>query len=59
MLSRSLKRLATECPEGTLKGVDGGRAVKHRLLEICRAAQSLTPANPQRLWGTVIASGWG
>ena len=49
VLSRSLKRLAAECQEGSLKVVEGGRAVKHRLLEICRAAQSLTPANPQRL----------
>ena len=29
--------------------VDHGRAVKHRLLEICRAAKSLTPADQQRL----------
>jgi len=49
VLSRSLKRLATECQEGTLKVVDRGRAVKHRLLEICRAAKSLTPAHQQRL----------
>ena len=49
VLSRSLKRLASECQEGTLKVVERGRAVKHRLLEICRAAKSLTPANQQRL----------
>src|SRR5215831_14384387 len=49
VLSRSLKRWAAECEAGTLKVVDRGRAVKHRLLEICRAAKSLTQANPQRL----------
>jgi transposase, IS5 family len=49
VLSRGLKRLAAECQEGALKGVDHGRAVKHRLLEICRAAKSLTQANQQRL----------
>jgi IS5 family transposase len=49
VLSRGLKRLAAECQEGALKVVDHGRAVKHRLLEICRAAKSLTQANQQRL----------
>jgi len=52
VLSRSLKRLAAECKEGALEVVDHGRAVKHRLLEICRAAKSLTPANRQRLEGS-------
>jgi hypothetical protein len=49
VLSRSLERLAAQCPEGTLKVVDRRRAVKHRLLEICRAAMSFTQANHQRL----------
>jgi transposase, IS5 family len=49
VLSRSLKRLAAKCQEGTLKVVDHGRAVKHRLLEICRAAKSLSQAGQQRL----------
>jgi transposase, IS5 family len=49
VLGRSLKRIATECKGKALEGVDHGRAVKHRLLEICRAAKSLTPANQQRL----------
>jgi len=49
VLSRSLKRLANECQEGALEVVDHGRAVKRRLLEICRAAKSLTPANQRRL----------
>jgi transposase, IS5 family len=48
VLGRSLKRIATECKGKALEVVDHGRAVKHRLLEICRAAQGLTPANPQR-----------
>ncbi len=49
VLGRSLKRIAAECKGGTLEVVDHGRAVKRRLLEICRAAKSLTPANQQRL----------
>ena len=49
VLSRSLKRIATECKGQALEVVDHGRAVKRRLLEICRAAKSLTPANQQRL----------
>ena len=49
VLSRSLQRIAAECKGRGLKVVDHGRAVKHRLLEICRAAKSLTPANQQRL----------
>jgi transposase, IS5 family len=49
VLSRSLKRIATECKGRALEVVDHGRAVKRRLLEISRAAKSLTPANQQRL----------
>lgn len=49
VLSRSLKRIAAECKGRALEVVDHGRAVKHRLLEICRAAKSLTEANQQRL----------
>jgi len=52
VLSRSLKRIATECKGKALEVVDHGRAVKHRLLEICRAAKCLTPANQQRLKGS-------
>jgi IS5 family transposase len=51
VLSRSLKRIASECKGKGLEVVDHGRAVKHRLLEICRAAKCLTPANQQRLRG--------
>ena len=42
VLSRSLKRIATECQSGACEVVNHGRAVKHRLLEISRAAKSLT-----------------
>jgi transposase, IS5 family len=49
VLSRSLKRIAAECKGRALEVVDHGRAVKHRLLEICPAAKSLTPANQRRL----------
>jgi len=52
VLSRSLKRIAAECKSMALEVVDHGRAVKHRLLEICRAAKSLTEANRQRLEGS-------
>src|SRR5216684_3381573 len=49
VLSRSLQRIADECKSGALEVVDHGRAVKHRLLEISRAAKSLTEANQQRM----------
>ncbi len=49
VLSRSLVRIAAECKEGALDVVNHGRAVKHRLLEIRRAAKSLTEANQQRM----------
>jgi IS5 family transposase len=49
VLSRSLKRIAAEGKGGVLEVVDHGRAVKHRLLEIRRAAKSLTQAGQQRL----------
>jgi IS5 family transposase len=49
VLSRSLQRIADECKTGALEVVDHGRAVKHRLLEISRAAKSLTEANQQRM----------
>jgi transposase, IS5 family len=49
VLSRSLKHIAAECKGRALEVVDHGRAVKRRLLEICRAAKSLTPVNQQRL----------
>jgi len=49
VLSRSLERIADECKTGALEVVDHGRAVKHRLLEISRAAKSLTEANQTRM----------
>ena len=49
VLSRSLQRIADECKTGAVEVVDHARAVKHRLLEISRAAKCLTPANQQRM----------
>ena len=49
VLSRSLERIADECKTGTLEVVHHARAVKHRLLEISRAAKSLTQANQKRM----------
>jgi transposase, IS5 family len=49
VLSRSLQRIASECKSGALEVVDHGRTVKHRLLEISRAAKSLTEANQERM----------
>jgi transposase, IS5 family len=49
VLSRSLQRIAAECKDGALEAVDHGRAVKHRLLEISRAAKCLTKTNQERM----------
>src|SRR5260370_5725619 len=49
VLSRSLQRIATECKNGALEVVHHGRAIKHRLLEISRAAKCLTATNQQRM----------
>ena len=49
VLTRGLVRIAAECRRGAVDVVDHGRAVKHRLLEISRAAKSLTAASRQRL----------
>jgi IS5 family transposase len=49
VLSRSLQGIAAECKNGALEVVDHGRAVKHRLLEISRAAKCLTEVNQQRM----------
>src|SRR5437660_1468698 len=49
VLSRSLQRIADECKSGAVEVVDHARAVKHRLLEISRAAKSLTEANQKRM----------
>jgi len=49
VLTRGLGRIAAECRRGAVDVVNHGRAVKHRLLEISRAAKSLTTAGQQRL----------
>jgi transposase, IS5 family len=49
VLSRSLQRIARDCKYGTVEVVHHARAVKHRLLEISRAAKCLTEANQQRM----------
>jgi IS5 family transposase len=42
VLTRSLKRIAKGCQGARLEVVDHARAAKRRVLEICRAAKSLT-----------------
>ena len=49
VLSRGLQRIADECKKGALEVVHHGRSVKRRLLEINRAAKSLTEANQERM----------
>ena len=49
VLTRSLGRIAGECQRGVLAVVNHARGVKHRLLEISRAAKSLTEASRERL----------
>ena len=49
VLTRGLGRIAAECTRGAVDVVNHGRAVKHRLLEISRAAKSLTNAGRQRM----------
>ncbi|MGA8442576.1 MAG: hypothetical protein WB762_34090 [Candidatus Sulfotelmatobacter sp.] len=49
VLSRSLERIAVECKQGAVEAVHHARAVKHRLLEISRAAKCLTQANQPRM----------
>jgi transposase, IS5 family len=49
VLSRSLQRIARDCKHGAVEVVHHARAVKHRLLEISRAAKCLTEANQQRM----------
>src|SRR5262249_55034830 len=40
VLTRALQRVSTECVEGAVKVVDHARSVKHRVLEIGRAAKT-------------------
>src|ERR671919_2013968 len=49
LLTRGLVRIAAECRRGAVETVNHGRAVKHRLLEISRAAKALPNAGRQRL----------
>ncbi|HEX2712843.1 MAG TPA: ISNCY family transposase, partial [Candidatus Acidoferrales bacterium] len=49
VLSRGLARIAAQCKSGAVKLVKHARAVKHRLIEISRAAKSLTPTNKRRM----------
>ena len=49
VLSRALQRMAAQCQAGAVEVVNHGRAVKHRLLEISRAAKSLTQTSRERM----------
>src|SRR6266571_5308463 len=58
VLTRGLKRISGACETGALKVVDHRRAAKRRVLEICRAAKTLTEAGRQKLkesYGKLIA----
>lgn len=49
VLGRALKRIAAQCAAGAVDAVDHGRAVKHRVLEIHRAAKSFADTGRERL----------
>ena len=49
VLTRSLQHIEEECATGAVPVVNHARAVKRRLLEISRAAKSLSEASRQRL----------
>lgn len=49
VLQRGLKRIGGECAAGSVKVIDHGRSVKRRVLEIHRAAKSLTESSRERL----------
>src|SRR5436309_8693130 len=58
VLTRGLKRIGGACQSGALKVVDHERAAKRRVLEICRAAKTLTEAGREKLkqsYGKLIA----
>lgn len=48
VMTRCLKRIAAGCGEQSIKVVDHARAVKYRVLEICRAAKSFTQVSRDR-----------
>jgi IS5 family transposase len=49
VLTRSLKRVAAGCQQSHLQAVDHARAAKYRVLEICRAAKTLTESGREQL----------
>jgi transposase, IS5 family len=49
VLTRTLRRLSKQCLPGALRVVNRARAVKHRVLEIHRAAKSFTEGSRERL----------
>ena len=49
VLTRSLKRISAGCQSQALQVIDHHRAAKRRVLEICRAAKTLTDAGRQKL----------
>ena len=49
VLTRALKRISEGCQAGVLQVVDHHRAAKRRVLEICRAAKTLTEAGQEKL----------
>jgi len=49
VLTRGLKRIGAACQAGAVHVVDHQRAVKRRVLEICRAAKNLTEAGREKL----------
>jgi IS5 family transposase len=58
VLTRALKGVSAACQAGKLHVVDHRRAAKRRVLEICRAAKTLTDGGRQKLkdsYGKLIA----
>lgn len=52
VLTRVIKSISDECADGAVKVVDRGRATKHRVLEIARAAKAFTEGSRERLMGS-------
>jgi IS5 family transposase len=58
VLTRNLKRIGQACQAGAVRVVDHHRAAKRRVLEICRAAKTLTKTSQEKLktsYGKLIA----
>lgn len=49
VVTRTLSRIADECSAGAVKVVDHARSVKHRVLEINRAAKSFTEQSRDKM----------